>query len=100
MNYLSQGADADITKVCVAGQRVTFTAMIRYQLTEKFGFTKDKEMLKDIVHSPYDSALEKQEPQGYIVLEHGLSTVPLSGINVPFHSRYLQSGVMPFCACE
>ncbi len=88
-SIISQGADFDITKVCVAGQRVTFIPMIHYQMTEKFGFTKVKEMLKDIVHSSYDSALEKQEPEGYIVLENGLATVPLSGIDVPFHSRYL-----------
>jgi fatty acid synthase subunit beta len=57
-------------------------------------------MLKDIVNSCYDSALEKQKTEGYIVLERGLATIPLSGIDVPFHSRYLWSGVMPFRACE
>jgi len=30
----------------------------------------------------------------------GLATIPLSGIDVPFHSRYLWSGVIPFRACE
>jgi hypothetical protein len=57
-------------------------------------------MLKDIVNSCYDSALEKQKTEGYIVLERGLATIPLPGIDVPFHSRYLWSGVMPFRACE
>lgn len=57
-------------------------------------------MLKDIVNSCYDSALEKQKTEGYIILERGLATIPLSGIDVPFHSRYLWSGVMPFRACE
>jgi fatty acid synthase subunit alpha len=44
-------------------------------------------------------ALKAQE--GYIKLERGLATIPLPGIDVPFHSRYLWAGVLPFrtCAC-
>lgn len=57
-------------------------------------------MLKDIVNSCYDSAVEKQKAEGYIVLERGLATIPLPGLDVPFHSRYLWSGVMPFRGCE
>ncbi|KAI0264369.1 fatty acid synthase [Gloeopeniophorella convolvens] len=68
------------------------------KLTEKFGLEKVKDMLKDIVNSCYDRALEKQKTEGYITLERGLATIPLSGIDVPFHSRYLWSGVMPFRA--
>lgn len=74
--------------------------MITTQLTEKFGLAKVKEMLKDIVDGCYDSALEKQKADGYIVLERGLATIPLAGLDVPFHSRYLWSGVMPFRGCE
>jgi fatty acid synthase subunit beta len=70
------------------------------QLAEKFGIAKVKEMLKDIVKGCYDNAVEKQKAEGYIVLERGLATIPLSGIDVPFHSRYLWSGVMPFRACK
>ena len=58
-------------------------------MTEKFSIAKVKEMLKDIVNSCYDRALEKQKAKGYIVLECGLTTIPLTGIDVPFHSRYL-----------
>ena len=71
---------------------------INPQMTEKFGLAKVKEMLKDIVNSCYDSALEKQKAEDYIVLERGLATIPLAGLDV--HSRYLWSGVMPFCGCE
>ncbi|KAH9972259.1 hypothetical protein BGW80DRAFT_1445979 [Lactifluus volemus] len=55
-------------------------------------------MLKDIVNNCYNHALEKQKTEGYIVLERGLTTIPLAGIDAPFHSRYLWSGVMPFRA--
>jgi fatty acid synthase subunit alpha, fungi type len=76
------------------------TLSITVQLIEKFGLAKVKDMLKDIVNNCHDYALEKQKTEGYIVLEHGLATIPLPGIDVPFHSRYLWSGVMSFRACE
>jgi len=99
LNYLKV-QKVDITKVCVAEQLAVILLTISRQLTEKFGIAKVKEMLKDIVKSCYDSALEKQKAEGYIVLERGLATIPLAGIDVPFHSRYLWSGVMPFRACK
>jgi fatty acid synthase subunit alpha, fungi type len=73
---------------------------VNVQLTEKFGLAKVKDLLKDIVNNCYDHALEKQKTEGYIVLERRLATIPLAGIDVPFHSHYLWPGVMPFCACE
>jgi hypothetical protein len=53
-------------------------------------------VLKDIVSSYYDSAVEKQKADGYIVLERGLATIPPAGLDVSFHSHYLWSGAMPF----
>ncbi len=43
--------------------------------------------LKDVANSCYDSAVEKQKAEGYIVLEYGLTMIPLAGLDVPFHSR-------------
>jgi hypothetical protein len=59
-------------------------------------------MLKDIANSCYTSVLEKQKTEGYTMLERGLATIPLSGIDVPFkfRLRYLWYGVMPFRAYE
>lgn len=57
-------------------------------------------MLGDIVKSCHERALEQQVVEGYIKLERGFATIPLPGIDVPFHSRYLWAGVMPFRACE
>ncbi|KAF9509535.1 hypothetical protein BS47DRAFT_1301318 [Hydnum rufescens UP504] len=46
-----------------------------------------------------NAARQKQEANdGYIVLEHGFATIPLPGIDAPFHSQYLWVGVMPFRA--
>ncbi|PFH52946.1 hypothetical protein AMATHDRAFT_138867 [Amanita thiersii Skay4041] len=68
------------------------------QLMEQFSMEKVKEMLADIVKSCDEKAKEQQAAEGYIKLERGFATIPLPGIDVPFHSRYLWAGVMPFRA--
>ena len=99
LNYLKV-QKVDIPKVRVAGLSTDICIDDSPQLTEKFGLAKVKEMLKAIVNSYYDSAVEKRKAEGYIVLERGLATIPLPGLGFPFHSRYLWSGVMPFRGCE
>ncbi|TFK33214.1 fatty acid synthase [Crucibulum laeve] len=68
------------------------------QLTQTFTVEKVKEMLAEIVKSCYEKALEQQKAEGHITLERGFATIPLPGIDVPFHSRYLWAGVLPFRA--
>ncbi|KAI0067274.1 fatty acid synthase [Artomyces pyxidatus] len=68
------------------------------KLTEQFSIEKVKEMLGEIVKSCYQRALDQQKAEGYIKLDRGFATIPLPGIDVPFHSRYLWAGVMPFRA--
>ncbi|RDX57079.1 fatty acid synthase [Lentinus brumalis] len=68
------------------------------KLTEKFTVDQVKEMLGEIVNSCYQKAKEIYDKEGYITLERGFATIPLPGIDVPFHSRYLWAGVMPFRA--
>lgn len=68
-------------------------------MTETYTVEKVKEMLGDIVKSCYEKAQEQQKAEGYIKLERGFATIPLPGIDVPFHSRYLWAGVLPFRAC-
>jgi fatty acid synthase subunit alpha, fungi type len=70
------------------------------QLTEMYAIDKVKEMLGDIVKSCYERAKDQQKTEGHLKLERGFATIPLPGIDVPFHSRYLWAGVMPFRACE
>jgi fatty acid synthase subunit beta len=69
------------------------------QLTETYTVEKVKEMLTDIVKSCYQRALDQQKAEGHLKLDRGFATIPLPGIDVPFHSRYLWAGVMPFRAC-
>ncbi|KAF7311393.1 Fatty acid synthase subunit alpha [Mycena kentingensis (nom. inval.)] len=68
------------------------------KLTETFTVDKVKEMLGDIVKECFGRAQEQQQAEGHIKLERGFATIPLPGIDVPFHSRYLWAGVMPFRA--
>jgi len=68
-------------------------------LAENFSVEKVKEMLGDIVKSCFEKAQEQQKTEGYIKLERGFATIPLPGIDVPFHSWYLWAGVLPFRAC-
>jgi len=57
-------------------------------------------MLGEIIGSCFEKAEEKKKAEGFIKLERGFATIPLLGIDVPFHSRYLWAGVMPFRACK
>jgi fatty acid synthase subunit alpha len=57
-------------------------------------------MLNDIVAESFKSAIEQQRTEGYIKLERGFAMIPLPGIDVPSHSRYLWAGVMPFRVCK
>ncbi|PCH42040.1 fatty acid synthase [Wolfiporia cocos MD-104 SS10] len=68
------------------------------KLTEKFTLDQVKEMLREIIDSCFTKAKEQQQAEGHIKLERGFATIPLPGIDVPFHSRYLWAGVMPFRA--
>ncbi|KAG1761973.1 hypothetical protein EDD22DRAFT_1029606, partial [Suillus occidentalis] len=55
-------------------------------------------MLGDIAMECFECAKEQQRAEGYIKLERGFATIPLPGIDIPFHSHYLWAGVMPFRA--
>ncbi|KAG8752051.1 3-oxoacyl-[acyl-carrier-protein] synthase [Serendipita sp. 396] len=68
------------------------------KLVAKFSLDKVKEMLADITQASFEKAQEKKKAEGFIKLERGFATIPLPGIDVPFHSRYLWAGVMPFRA--
>jgi Fatty acid synthase type I helical domain len=53
-----------------------------------FSVEKIKSMLQDIVDNSFEAAKKQEAAQGgYITLEHGVTTIPLPGIDVPFHSR-------------
>jgi hypothetical protein len=57
-------------------------------------------MLLEIIDECHQKSVTQQKAEGHITLERGFATIPLPGIDVPFHSRYLWAGVMPFRACK
>lgn len=57
------------------------------------------EVLRKAIEGAVAKAIEKQITSQYLVLERGIATIPLSGIDVPFHSVFLRAGVTPFRKC-
>ncbi|KAI9167201.1 Fatty acid synthase subunit beta [Paramyrothecium foliicola] len=52
-----------------------------------------KDALRQIIRGCAEQTLKKPLP---LELERGFATIPLRGIDVPFHSTFLRSGVKPF----
>ncbi|KAL9947011.1 hypothetical protein D7B24_008910 [Verticillium nonalfalfae] len=52
-----------------------------------------KDALREIVKGSAEETLKKPTP---LDLQRGFATIPLKGIDVPFHSTFLRSGVKPF----
>lgn len=52
-----------------------------------------KGALREIIRGCAEATLKKAQP---LELERGFATIPLRGIDVPFHSTFLRSGVKPF----
>jgi 3-oxoacyl-ACP reductase-like protein/enoyl reductase-like protein/malonyl CoA-acyl carrier protein transacylase/acyl dehydratase len=72
------------------------TANIDLQkLMETMSLDDVKEQLNIIIDGAFEKTKVKQA-KGHVVLERGHATVPLPGIDVPFHSSFLLSGVTPF----
>ncbi|KKA21080.1 Fatty acid synthase beta subunit, partial [Rasamsonia emersonii CBS 393.64] len=62
-------------------------------LMQKMSLDDVKAHLVQIIHECVKQTEAKPQP---ITLERGFATIPLRGIDVPFHSTFLRSGVKPF----
>jgi fatty acid synthase subunit beta len=62
-------------------------------LMQKMSLEDVKSHLVQIINECVKQAEAKPKP---LVLERGFATIPLKGIDVPFHSTFLRSGVKPF----
>lgn len=65
------------------------------KLMETMPLEDVKKHLSEMIGEALEKTRAKQQ-QGRIKLERGFATVPLPGIDVPFHSSFLLSGVAPF----
>ena len=62
-------------------------------LMQQLSIEDVKAHLLSIIRECAKTTLAKPQP---LELERGLATIPLKGIDVPFHSTFLRSGVKPF----
>ncbi|KAL9127697.1 MAG: hypothetical protein Q9217_003470 [Psora testacea] len=62
-------------------------------LMETLSLDDVKARLVDIIRECASMTQQKPQP---LNLERGFATIPLKGIDVPFHSTFLRSGVKPF----
>lgn len=63
------------------------------QLMQELDLEEVKKQLVEIIKGCAKQTEAKPQP---IDLQRGLATIPLKGIDVPFHSTFLRSGVKPF----
>ncbi|KAJ2598230.1 fatty acid synthase alpha subunit Lsd1 [Coemansia sp. RSA 1721] len=66
------------------------------RLIEEMPLEEVQAQLGQIIEGAIAKADEKRARDGFIVVERGQATIPLVGIDVPFHSSFLLSGVGPF----
>ena len=64
-----------------------------HELMQQMSLEDVKEHLVDIIKEVRKKTDAKPKP---IELERGFAVIPLKGIDVPFHSTFLRSGVKPF----
>ncbi|CBQ73371.1 related to fatty acid synthase, beta and alpha chains [Sporisorium reilianum SRZ2] len=93
--YVTAG---DLVALATLGNVLNFIKIQKIdlkKLNEIMPIEEVREKLAEIVREVLSAALE-EEKKGRIELKRGFATIPLPGIDVPFHSRYLTGGVAPF----
>lgn len=63
------------------------------QLMQTLSIDDVKSRLMEIINECANQTKSKPQP---VELQRGFATIPLKGIDVPFHSTFLRSGVKPF----
>ncbi|KAL1917786.1 uncharacterized protein VTP21DRAFT_3620 [Calcarisporiella thermophila] len=66
------------------------------KLLETMSLDQVRQQLSTIVENALEKANSKKDKDGFVTLERGFATIPLRGIDVPFHSSFLLRGVAPF----
>ncbi|KAH6982520.1 acyl transferase domain-containing protein [Ilyonectria destructans] len=86
---------ANMQYVCAGDLRAldTLAGVTNFLKVQKIDIEEAKGHLREIIHGSAEKTLAKRSP---LELERGFATIPLQGIDVPFHSTFLRSGVKPF----
>ena len=92
MQYVCAG---DLRALDVLTGVTNFLKLQKIDIKKLKGLKQDelKEHLRDIIDGCRQQTEAKPRP---LDLERGFATIPLKGIDVPFHSTFLRSGVKPF----
>eukprot|EP01119_Soliformovum_irregulare_P010017 TRINITY_DN2425_c0_g2_i3.p1 TRINITY_DN2425_c0_g2~~TRINITY_DN2425_c0_g2_i3.p1 ORF type:complete len:3502 (-),score=1233.34 TRINITY_DN2425_c0_g2_i3:1297-11802(-) len=80
----------------VAGERSNLHAMDTVLNKIKADLNLLKGDMTPVIKAALVTAEESRSSDGVILLDRGIATIPLSGIDVPFHSRFLKGGVPAF----
>jgi fatty acid synthase subunit beta len=81
----------------VAGDLVSLTALMHACNTLKAAKDKSIVIMQDVIVNAVEQARnDRTKSNGYFELKRGVATIPLEGIDVPFHSRFLRTGVPHF----
>ncbi|KAF4125253.1 hypothetical protein GMORB2_4093 [Geosmithia morbida] len=91
MQYVAAG---DLRALDTLAGVTNFLKMQQIDIEEmRSNIEEAKGALREIIRGCADKTLKKPQP---LELERGFATIPLKGIDVPFHSTFLRSGVKPF----
>ncbi|KAM0669702.1 hypothetical protein ACQRIU_000097 [Beauveria bassiana] len=91
MQYVCAG---DLRALDTLAGVTNFLKMQKIDIEEmRSNIEEAKDALREIIRGCAEATLKKPVP---LELERGFATIPLRGIDVPFHSTFLRSGVKPF----
>eukprot|EP01127_Copromyxa_protea_P004216 TRINITY_DN14111_c0_g1_i1.p1 TRINITY_DN14111_c0_g1~~TRINITY_DN14111_c0_g1_i1.p1 ORF type:complete len:3881 (+),score=986.19 TRINITY_DN14111_c0_g1_i1:27-11669(+) len=93
----------DITALDALSSVLNYVHVKKFDMVEvihKYGEEKVAEVLKTIVQEALiKSKQQVAETKQPLTLTRGIATIPLAGIDVPFHSAFLRGGVPTFRKC-
>ena len=93
-------ASGELTTLDCLSNVLNFIKMEKLNVTkllEKMSRDQLEQKLTEIAKGVYAKCVQKKENNGgRAISERGFATIPLPGIDVPFHSSFLLSGVAPF----
>jgi fatty acid synthase subunit beta len=92
--YVCAGDNRALDTLTAVTNYIKFTKLDVDQLRSAPAETKAA--LVKIVNDASKNSAAKAKAAGMVKLERGAATIPLKGIDVPFHSTFLRSGVKPF----
>ncbi|KAI8973281.1 fatty acid synthase [Mycotypha africana] len=93
--YVAAGALQNLDALANVLNYIKTSNIDLQKLMETMSIEDVKQHLTEIIDGAFEKTKAKQA-KGHVVLERGYATVPLGGIDVPFHSSFLLSGVTPF----